>query len=45
MAYDQTLAARIREITGGIDGEVTGHPMNAMVFVEPAGLNGEALGE
>ena len=94
MADDQTLAARIREITGGIDGEVTerkmfgglafmlnghmftgivgdelmlrlgdagakaalrrehvremnftGQPMKAMVFVEPAGLDGDALSE
>ena len=94
MAYDETLAARIREIIGGIDGEVTerkmfgglafmlnghmftgvvgdelmlrlgdagaegalrpehvremdftGRPMKAMVFVEPAGLHGDALGE
>lgn len=94
MAYDQTLAARIREITAGIDGEVTerkmfgglafmlnghmftgivggdlmlrlgdagaaaalrrdhvremdftGRTMKAMVFVEPAGLAGDALGE
>jgi TfoX N-terminal domain len=94
VAYDETLAARIREIIGGIDGEVTerkmfgglafmlnghmftgivgdelmlrlgdagaeaalrreyvremdftGHPMRAMVFVEPAGLDGDALGE
>jgi hypothetical protein len=94
MAYDETLAARIREITGGIGGEVierkmfgglafmlnghmftgivgdelmlrlgdagaeaalhgehvremdfTGRPMKAMVFVEPAGLEGNALTE
>jgi TfoX/Sxy family transcriptional regulator of competence genes len=94
MAYDETLAARIREITGGIDGEVTerkmfgglafmlnghmftgvvgdelmlrlgdagaeaalrrehvremdftGRPMKAMVFIEPAALDGDALGE
>lgn len=94
MAYDETLAVRIREIIGGIDGEVTerkmfgglalmlnghmftgvvgdelmlrlgdagaeaalrrehvreidftGRPMKAMVFVESAGLHGDALGE
>ena len=94
MAYDETLAARIREVIGGIDGEVTerkmfgglafmlnghmftgvvgdelmlrlgdagaetalrrehvwemaftGRPMKAMVFVTPAGLDGDALGE
>jgi TfoX/Sxy family transcriptional regulator of competence genes len=94
VAYDETLAARIREVIGGIDGEVTerkmfgglafmlnghmftgvvggelmlrlgdagaaaalrrehvremdftGRPMKAMVFVEPAGLDGDALGE
>lgn len=94
MAYDETLAERIREIIGDIDGEVTerkmfgglafmlnghmftgivgdelmlrlgdagaaaalrrehvremdftGRPMKAMVFVEPAGLNGNALGD
>ena len=92
MAYDETLAARIREVTGEIDGEVTerkmfgglafmlnghmftgvvgdelmlrlgeagaeaalhrehvremdftGRPAKAMVFVEPAGLEGDAL--
>jgi len=92
VAYDETLAARIREVTGEIDGEVTerkmfgglafmlnghmftgvvgdelmlrlgeagaeaalhrehvremdftGRPMKAMVFVEPAGLGGNAL--
>jgi TfoX/Sxy family transcriptional regulator of competence genes len=94
MAYTETLAARIREVIRGIDGEVTerkmfgglafmlnghmftgvvgdelmlrlgaagaeaalqrehvremdftGRPMKAMVFVEPAGLEGDALGE
>jgi TfoX/Sxy family transcriptional regulator of competence genes len=94
MAYDETLASRIREIIGGIDGEVaerkmfgglafmlnghmftgivggklmlrlgeagaaealrrdyvqemdfTGRPMKAMVFIEPAGLDGDALGK
>ena len=94
MAYDKTLATRIREITADIDGEVTerkmfgglafmvnghmftgvvgdelmlrlgeagaaaalrrehvremaftGRPMKAMVFVEPAGLDGDALGD
>jgi TfoX/Sxy family transcriptional regulator of competence genes len=94
MAYDETLAARIREITGDIHGEVTeramfgglafmlnghmftgvvgdelmlrlgeagaeaalhrehvremdftGRPMKAMVFVESAGLDGDALGD
>jgi hypothetical protein len=94
MAYDETLAGRIREVIGDIDGEVTerkmfgglafmlnghmftgvvgdelmlrlgdagagqalrrehvremdftGRPMKAMVFVEPAGLEGDALGE
>jgi hypothetical protein len=82
MTYDQTLAARIREIIGDIDGEITerkmfgglafmlnghmftgivgdelmlrehvremdftGRPMKAMVFVEPAGLDGDALSE
>ena len=94
MAYAETLAARIRHVIRGIDGEVTerrmfgglafmlnghmftgvvgdelmlrlgaagaeaalqrehvremdftGRPMKAMVFVEPAGLEGDALGE
>ena len=94
MAYDEILAARVREVIGVIDGEVTerkmfgglafmlnghmftgivgdelmlrlgdaraeealrrehvremdftGRPMKAMVFVEPVGLEGDALGE
>src|SRR5579862_7459877 len=94
MAYDETLAARIREVTGDIDGEVTerkmfgglafmlnghmftgvigselmlrlgvagaeealrrehvremdftGRPAKAMVFVDPAGLKGDELGD
>ena len=39
VAYDETLAARIREM------DFTGRPMKAMVFVEPIGLDGDALGE
>ena len=94
MAYDETLAERVREIAAGIDGDITerkmfgglafmlnghmfagvvgeelmlrlgeagaeealrhehvremdftGRPMKAMVFVEPAGLEGRALNE
>jgi TfoX N-terminal domain len=94
LAYDEALAARVREVIGDIDAEVTerkmfgglafmlnghmftgivgdqlmlrlgdggaeqalrrehvremdftGRPMRAMVFVEPAGLEGDALGE
>ena len=94
MAYDQTLAKRVREIAAGVDGEITerkmfgglafmlnghmftgivgnelmlrlgeagaeaalrrehvremdftGRPMKAMVFIEPAGLEGPALDE
>ena len=94
MAYDETLAGRLREIVAGIDGEITerkmfgglafmlnghmftgivgdelmlrlgaagaeaalrhkharqmdftGRPMKAMVFIEPAGLEGRALND
>jgi len=94
VAYDQTLAKRVREIAAGVDGEITerkmfgglafmlnghmftgivgnelmlrlgeagaeaalrrehvremdftGRPMKAMVFIEPAGLEGPALDE
>jgi TfoX/Sxy family transcriptional regulator of competence genes len=94
LAYDETLAGRLREIVAGIDGEITerkmfgglafmlnghmftgivdnelmlrlgeagaeaalrrehvremdftGRPMKAMVFIEPAGLEGPALDE